>query len=288
MSITVLMSTYNGERFLAEQLASIYAQVGVDVRVVVRDDGSTDGTLALLQKEQEAGRLTYYTGENMGPARSFMQLLKDAPLSDFYAVADHDDRWHPDKLSAAVRHEADLYFSATRLVDSELRPLKQVSIRPRVTYVEALVMNFATGCTFVMSETLRQLMLIHEPAYLRMHDLWIYDVALAVGLKVVYDPVAHIDYRQHGSNAVGLTTSIVAQWRERLHHLTRGENIRLRTAQELLAGYGEMMPARNRRLTAEVCGYKRHKLKVLCNEELRPASRTINLTSKIAFITNQF
>ena len=69
--MVVLLSTYNGERFLEEQLESIVAQKGVKPTIIVRDDGSTDRTREILDKWQERGRLRWYNGPNMGPARSF-------------------------------------------------------------------------------------------------------------------------------------------------------------------------------------------------------------------------
>ena len=71
-NICVLMSTYNGERFLQQQVDSIIRQEGVNVHLLVRDDGSTDQTLSMLEQYKEKGALDYYQGENLGSARSFM------------------------------------------------------------------------------------------------------------------------------------------------------------------------------------------------------------------------
>ena len=99
MKVLVLMSTYNGEKYLREQIDSILGQRGVEVSLLVRDDGSTDATLTTLDEYKESGRLDYYCGNNLGPARSFMHLLQNAPASDFYAFSDQDDKWMDDKLS---------------------------------------------------------------------------------------------------------------------------------------------------------------------------------------------
>ena len=77
--ITVLMSTYNGDRYLIEQIESILNQKDAHVNIIVRDDGSTDQTQAILRQYQEKGALTFYTGENLGPERSFLHLLQHAP-----------------------------------------------------------------------------------------------------------------------------------------------------------------------------------------------------------------
>ncbi|MBR7166470.1 MAG: glycosyltransferase [Bacteroidaceae bacterium] len=100
--VQVLMSTYNGMQYIREQLQSIYAQQGVDLSLLVRDDGSTDGTLQLLDEEQQAGRLSWYSGKNLGPAFSFWDLLHNAPEAPYYAFCDQDDVWDADKLAVAV------------------------------------------------------------------------------------------------------------------------------------------------------------------------------------------
>ena len=102
MKVCVLISTYNGERFLEEQIASIIAQKGVEVDILVRDDGSSDMTCSLLERWQKEGKLKWYKGENLGFARSFMNLLKTASGYDYYAFCDQDDIWLEDKLQRAV------------------------------------------------------------------------------------------------------------------------------------------------------------------------------------------
>ena len=149
--ITVLMSTYNGEKYLHEQIDSILRQQGVKVNLLVRDDGSTDNTLAILDKYQEEGLLTFYTGENLGPQRSFLHLLQQAPQSDYYAFADQDDIWLEDKLSTGIKQlqndkeKPALYFSQTQLTDEELNPIPSVIIHPKVTFGEMLVYKFIGG-----------------------------------------------------------------------------------------------------------------------------------------------
>jgi len=101
-TVQVLLSAYNGADFLMEQLRSLYAQRGVNVQILVRDDGSTDATRQLLEAEQAAGRLTFYTGENLGWARSFMDLVYHSGSADYFAFCDHDDIWLPEKLQKAV------------------------------------------------------------------------------------------------------------------------------------------------------------------------------------------
>ena len=133
MKAAVLMSTYNGARFIREQLDSILDQTGeFELDLWVRDDGSTDGTKDILNDYESRGLLRWYTGENLGPAQSFLDLVRRTLGYDWYAFADQDDFWMPEKLSWALetlekidaaRENAVLYFSNAELADEALSPL---------------------------------------------------------------------------------------------------------------------------------------------------------------------
>ena len=100
MKVAILLATYNGEKYLREQIDSILKQNGVDLTLYVRDDGSTDGTIDLLKEyvvNTKAVKLDI--GKNLGVGNSFMQLLYDCPNDfDFYAFSDQDDIWDENKL----------------------------------------------------------------------------------------------------------------------------------------------------------------------------------------------
>lgn len=311
-TVLVLMSVYHGTDYLAEQLESIYAQQDVDVRLLVRDDGSRSGPLHdMLDAEQAAGRLQWYEGPNLRPARSFMQLLSQAPEAEYYAFADQDDVWLPDKLSAAVaklsrcdttayttnreegnnEDEPALYFSQTQLVDADLKPLPNVVINPRLTLGEALVYQFVGGNTMVFNHALRQQLLRYNPAYFRMHDIWVYDVALALEAKVVFDPKPHILYRQHGGNAVGQADSLLFRWRARWQRLTSERHIRSRLASQLVEGYANVMPPSNLCLirTAAAARHSwRARWRLITDPAYTPANAAIARSFKIATLLGLF
>lgn len=295
--IQVLMSTYNGMKYIGEQLKSIYEQSGVDVSLLVRDDGSTDETCALLDDEQAAGRLTWYTGENLGPAFSFWHLLQHAPESEFYAFCDQDDVWDKDKLSTAVGmlnaagDAPALYFCQTRLVDSSLNEIPSVSISPLLTYGEALLYHFVTGCTVVMNNALRKELIKYTPSFMRMHDIWVYNVAQAIGARIFFDKTSHISYRQHSSNVIGQINSSKFVWKNRWKRLKKNECIRYRLALELLKGYGDCMSQENKELTELVTSYKNGFIqwcRLLFSVKFKCAPFSINLSSRIAVLFNIF
>ncbi|MCD8290115.1 MAG: glycosyltransferase, partial [Prevotella sp.] len=254
MTVAVLMSTYNGEKYLREQLNSILAQDEVCCKILVRDDGSSDSTVNILNDYQEKGLLTWYRGKNMGPAKSFMQLLYDADDADFFAFSDQDDYWKPEKLKVAVEslkgytQKPAFYFSQTQLADKDLNPIESVKINPLLTFGESLVYEFCGGCTIVMNRELRNILKTYSPCYIPMHDVWAYSVALAIGAKVVFDKTPQILYRQHGDNTIGQGNSDLHEWKRRMRRLIGKEHSRWRRACEIKKGFYELMPIENKEI----------------------------------------
>ena len=103
MKLIVLMSTYNGEKYLREQLNSLVTQKFKPDQIMIRDDGSNDSTMDIIKYYADSYKfIKYYQGENLGPAKSFMELINKAEDADYYALCDQDDVWFDDKLSTAV------------------------------------------------------------------------------------------------------------------------------------------------------------------------------------------
>ncbi len=103
MKLIVLLSTYNGEKYLAKQLDSLLEQELSPDKIIIRDDGSNDGTLSIIKDYAEQNKIIeYYCGENKGPAGSFWDLICNCEKADYYALCDQDDYWFKDKLKVAV------------------------------------------------------------------------------------------------------------------------------------------------------------------------------------------
>lgn len=214
--IQVLLATYNGQDHVAALLDSLFGQT-LGCEILVRDDGSTDGTRAVL--ERHARRLTMLTDElgNVGPRENFNLLLwtSSAP---YVALADQDDVWTPDRLEAGMVVMAQLerrFGSKTPiLVHGDLQVCgadgREVApslwryqrLDPRVrAFSRLLVQNNVTGCTMLMNRALVDLALPVPPEAI-MHDWWLTLVAAAAGeIGVVPRPV--VRYRQHGKNQLG-------------------------------------------------------------------------------------
>ncbi|WP_223065896.1 glycosyltransferase family 2 protein [Paenibacillus caui] len=237
--IQVLLSTYNGEKYIKEQLDSVLAQQGVSLNLLIRDDGSIDSTCSIIENyvEKNQGRILFSQGANSGAKGSFFKLIEQSSDGmDYYAFCDQDDIWEPGKLQRAVsllkQEDNDLplmYCSATRMVDNTLSYLGTWPSVPRksLTLYNALVENIAVGCTMVMNRAAMELVKKHLPrdyANVIMHDWWVYLIVSAFG-KVNFDDTPHLLYRQHGGNVLGgQTDGVLAKWRKRLKRFSQGQN----------------------------------------------------------------
>lgn len=215
MKINVLMSTYNGEKYLKEQIDSILGQKGVDVHLTIRDDGSNDDTIDIINDYVKTDtRVQFYKGVNLGPANSFMELLYQSGDYEYYAFADQDDIWLEDKLLRAAEQLEGikypcLYSSNQITVDSNGRQIeKRYSEAPPTDLANTMICNRLAGCTMVLNRKLRDILIRDDirpdPEFLRlrMHDVWVAMIANCFG-RVIYDPEAYILYRQHENNVVG-------------------------------------------------------------------------------------
>jgi len=207
------MSTYNGESYLKEQIDSILAQADVDVSLIVRDDNSSDRTVDILQRYEKYPRFKWYVGENLGCAKSFMELLYNAPKSDFYAFSDQDDIWYPNKLSRAIswlqQRDASipiLYCGNQNCVDKDGNHMYQrlyEKDEQRLCLKTLIFDNPFSGCTMVFNYQLYQ-KIIHLPKdntiiLKRMHDILVIYVAVIYG-EVLFDIEPMMDYRRHENN----------------------------------------------------------------------------------------
>lgn len=240
------MSTYNGEKYLEEQLCSIISQKGVDVSILVRDDGSTDCTKKILNEWQSQGKLEWYSGDNLGPARSFLDLLNKAQDADYYAFCDQDDVWMIDKLKVAIEkikdYDADLYYSSYTTVDSNLQVLSESIQKPIMnTLGQALVFASVTGCTMVFTQRLAKVVKRYTPYNIMMHDSWLFKVALAMEYKIYYDKTSYILYRQHNNNVIGDHKRWYVRWRNKMARRLSGDRKRYDEMKELYEGYNDIM-----------------------------------------------
>ena len=204
-NLYILLSTFNGEKYLEELLQSVLSQSYSHFQFWIRDDGSIDNTLSILQEYAALdNRIVVQSGPNIGVQSSFHSLLRS--LEDargFYAFCDQDDIWGVQKLEVAMnaitgsaRPESTLYFARLSCVDSNNRYLYD-TVLPRTPGIyNALVENSAIGCTCVFGHSLRIDFLRGNPMHMIMHDWWLYLCAASNG-DLIYDEVPRIRYREH-------------------------------------------------------------------------------------------
>lgn len=226
-SVGVVMSTYNGKQYVAEQIESILAQEGVDVELYIRDDGSTDGTRELISNKYENdGRVHFIASSNMGVKLSFFLALDLAGDHEFYAFADQDDVWLPHKLRTAVqalprgKEEACLFTSNAIVVDEELSGIKNLYANNPLHGMKLggyVTSNPIPGMTMVFTRELKRVMQLFSPGGVLYHDHWLILLASLLG-RIIYCEDALVLYRQHGNNVVSSSfeSSPIAQVRYKL------------------------------------------------------------------------
>ena len=217
-SVAILMSTYNGGKYIEEQISSILPQLGLNDEIFIRDDGSKDNTVFILNRFNDS-RITIHQGENIGFARSFFWLIYNANLRhSTFMLADQDDIWLPGKIERASDRIANqsqpiLYCTRLELVDDNLAPLGlSPNFNKQPQLWNALCENIVTGCTAAINRPAMDLirraplrdLLNYRIVY---HDWWLYLCLSAFG-AVIFDPIPSIKYRQHRTNMVGMRQGI--------------------------------------------------------------------------------
>jgi glycosyltransferase involved in cell wall biosynthesis len=224
--IGILLATYNGDRFLEQQLSSLSAQEWRNVDIWASDDGSTDGTLEKLhrwQRKWNKGDFHVVSGPRAGFVENFRSLLSSRTVdTDFVAFCDQDDVWDPDKLASAInllsrhgQHRPALYCSRTRLVNEEGHPMGLSPLfKRRPAFRNAIVQSIGGGNTQVMNRA--AFSMLSESARRTTfvtHDWWSYILVSGAGGAVCYDPIPHVAYRQHGGNLIGHNMGLRAKAR---------------------------------------------------------------------------
>ena len=288
-NICILMCTYNGEKFLADQLDSIEHQSYQHWRLIISDDGSTDNTLAIAKQYQAkwgSHQLEIKQGPQKGFCHNFLSIACDTVIqADLYAFSDQDDVWLPEKLANAVTYynaiaqsEPDLprvYGTRTKIVDEHL---KVIGLSPLFTlprsFRNALVQSIAGGNTMVFNQQSKVLLEKSGIQEIVSHDWWLYQLVKGAGGIMFYDPEPSLLYRQHANALIGANTSFRARigrityvlngrfklWNDiNLKALTNVQHLFTKDCQDILDIFIKFRGARfkDRIRLLEVCGLYR-------------------------------
>ena len=301
--VTVLLSTFNGSRFLPQQLDSLYEQTHADIRILARDDGSSDNTLAILERAQADRDVNLLAGHNnLGAAKSFLELLRHAASTgtDYVAFCDQDDVWSPEKVSRAVAalsaipdERAAMYCSRLEIVDAQLVHVGFTAPPAKVGFGNALVENVCVGCTIVLNRKAIDLISQNLPAKVVVHDWWCYLVLSCFG-EIVFDTDTHLKYRQHGSNAFGVARGSLDRFSRTLRRFAgsgEGRYWQSEQAKMFMATFGERLPATPRRILNEFIEAKsslRRRMQLVLSTDIWRQNALDNLLLRLLVMTNRF
>lgn len=221
--VLVIMSTYNGEKYLREQVDSILAQEQVDVYLHVTDDCSKDNTVSIIKEYQAKHKnVSLHVNEkNKHFTYNFLDALfrfKESSEYDFYAFADQDDYWMSNKLISAIKKinrtgKCTMYCSNLTLVDENLKSLgkNMMPIDYKQQYWDTICGNIATGCTILMDNEFKNLATKHYPENIYLHDYWLAIIAnYCEQANFIYDTnPEYILYRQHSNNQIGMRKNFI-------------------------------------------------------------------------------
>lgn len=258
--IAVILSTYNGEKYLKEQMDSLLSQEGVDITLFVRDDGSTDRTVEMIQSYSDKMDILLFTESNVGFERSFRAaVLKTEGASfDFYAFCDQDDIWYKDKLIKGINYIESqgndapiIYCSNQQIIDEQGQFIRDEEDKQnKITKESSLFALNQRGCVMVWNDSLHthlkasyQMMNTNE--FIPAHDTWITILAYALG-QVYVDNSRTMGYRVSTHNTagsyIGLTGRIGYIWKK-LGTVSQKRKYQRTQLSQLLLSYLETVPA---------------------------------------------
>lgn len=205
--VIILMSTYNGEKYITEQIESLLNQTYKNIKIFIRDDGSKDRTIDIIKKfQQKYENIFLIQGENVGFINSFFELLKNSDKADYYAYCDQDDVWMEDKIERAVNfleksdiNKPVLYFSNSDYYDGDMNFLATAEKNKVYSFRNSLVECVTQGMTMVINEKTRETIVKNLPKTCLYHDWWTYMICSGFG-EIFYDDKSLVKYRRHNKS----------------------------------------------------------------------------------------
>ena len=218
--VCIIMTTYNGEKFLEDQLDSITTQSYKNWILYVSDDGSSDKTLQILRKYQrKLGKdkliIRKNSAKRHGAKYNFCDAINTAPEADYYFFSDQDDVWDKDKVKILVSENSRLgegpvlTYCNAKIVDENLKPISSETLVDKFTPIpssdrlaRSLFVCRVAGCTMCLNRELLELSKNVDPEQIHMHDFYILLLALSLG-KVKFIDKTLNSYRQHPEQVMG-------------------------------------------------------------------------------------
>ena len=298
-SVAVIMSTYNGEKYLSEQIDSILAQKDVHVELFIRDDGSQDSTREIISEYADKyDNVHAEFGGNIGCRMSFIHTLASVPEFDYYAFSDQDDYWKQEKLITAVnaiqQKEAVrgkdilvLWYSNLYVADEALNIIRKTKLDKRILSLEGMTLRQSlAGCTMVMNSALRKIIVskvTDDIMKLFGHDRIEIPLVLASGGELICDSNAYIYYRQHGKNLVGSPSKLIPRIKYEWKHLINGHGLEEKRAKLLLQVWGDEFTPNARKILRRIANYREnwlYRLEIVFSPKFRTGDTRLTLLMK--------
>lgn len=270
----IIMSTYNGEKYIAHQLESILKQIDVIVDIFIRDDGSNDSTVSIIKEYcKKNNNIHIIEGNNVGVIESFrlisLYVLELRKTYDYYSFSDQDDVWHPEKLKSAIKFIESrqtnkfrpvLYYSNLKVTDNELHYLFDRFPKGYVLNSKRQMMSeiCVLGCTCVFNSNLLKEYVVTNLNHRIPHDAWIAVLAMFLG-DIFYDENGYIFYRQHEKNQSGNVKKGIAMYWAKLKRFRKifdmdGDYEAI--AKEMLNNYTDIMSESDMKMMRTVALYR--------------------------------
>lgn len=283
MKIAILMSTYNGEKYIKEQINSVLQQQGdFELDLYVRDDKSNDRTIEIINEYSKKGMLYLINGTNLGPAKSFMELMRFVDLSyDFYAFSDQDDFWYPDKIKKTVEmlKNDDLpsvCFSNADVVNDNLQQtgFQVYKKQPRLDIKTLSCAGGILGCTMVFNRKMMELIKrSNSPIDMVMHDFYVSLLCKSIGGKIVYCSDSTMKYRQHNNNVIGVSRGKKSAIKSFVKQLNRHIKISIADqAESILQEYRDMLSISDEQWLIQLSNYRNSiftRIRLSCSRETK-------------------
>lgn len=257
----ILLSTYNGSKYLREQLDSLLLQKDIDI--LIRDDGSVDNTIEILKEYSKLNNnISYYCGENLGYAKSFWELLKQKDNYKYYAFCDQDDIWLENKIENAISLINDvkedipiLYTSNVICINNSKELISTKAFEGKVlNRYECLQKSILPGCTFVFNNK-AQTLLKQYNGFMESHDWAAYIIINYFG-KIIYDKKSYIYYRIHENNTQGIQTKLEKIKIKLKRFFTKSKCTRSRFAKDFYSCYYDKIPSKYIKSIKRLASYK--------------------------------
>lgn len=260
-NVAVLLSTYNGEKYLKEQIDSVLNQKNANVTLVIRDDGSKDTTKDIIKK-YNSDKIKLIEGNNLGYAKSFWELMKSVKNYDYYAFCDQDDIWMDDKLFSAIKmlKEYDdipaLYTSSVVSVNNDMEIIDENTFNNTRTLsvYESFQKSKFPGCVFVFNNKAK-IILEKYNGFMESHDWAAYSIISVFG-KTVYDSNSHIKYRIHDNNAIGKQSVMKSFLKKGKRFFCKSKCVRSRFAKDFYETYENSIPEKYKNDIYQLAFYK--------------------------------